>query len=126
VREPATSCSNCGKLLAESQVLYSARGEIVCQACTTAEEVATGLQKSAEMARGLAYGNVLLGVASFFFDPFFVLSFGAIGNGLYVFRRLRSEMRRGEKVFGAGSQRVAAGVGMALGVLSLALRLLPR
>src|SRR5262249_1048995 len=66
---PGAWCSNCGKLLAESEVLYTSRGEIVCQACTTAEEVATGHRKSAEMARGLAYGNVLLGIGSFFFDP---------------------------------------------------------
>ena len=126
MREPATSCSNCGKLLAESQVLYSARGEIVCQACTTAEEVATGHRKSADMARGLAYGNVVLGIGSFFFDPFFAVSIGAIGNCLYVFRRLRSEAQRGEKVSDAGRQKVAAVVGLAFGGLSLALRLIAR
>lgn len=41
------------------------------------------------MARNLAYGNVLLGLASLFCNPFFLLSARAIGNGIYVVRRLR-------------------------------------
>src|SRR5262245_37924214 len=96
MRDPATSCSTCGALLTPELVLYTPRGEVICQRCLTAGEVASGHRKSAEMAKGLAYGNILLGLGSLFFDPFFALSVGAIGNGLYVFRRLRSDAQRGE------------------------------
>ena len=39
MREPTTSYSYCGKLLPPSEVLYTAKGDVICQACTTAAEV---------------------------------------------------------------------------------------
>jgi len=124
VREPATSCSSCGKLLAAEAVLYSSKGDISCQTCVTAAEVAAGHDRSAEMARNLAYGNVVLGLASFFFNPFFLLSMGAIGNGVYVFRRLSSDARRGETVPDGTRRRIASAIGMGLGLIGFLASLL--
>ncbi len=76
------------------------------------------------MARNLAYGNVLLGLASFFCNPFFLLSAGAIGNSIYIFRRLRSDSQHGEKVPDSARRKILASVGAILGALGVLATLL--
>jgi hypothetical protein len=124
MRTLATSCSTCGALLAAEQVLYTERGEVICETCTTKAAAAASNERSASNAASLAYGNPLLGVASFFVDPFFVVSAGAIGNCLFTFRRIRADVRYGEFVRHGRRQKVAAVAGAAVAVLSVALRLL--
>jgi hypothetical protein len=124
MRDPASSCSNCGKLLAQADILYAPNGDLICQTCTTAAQVAVGHSQSAQMARNLAYGNILLGLASFFYNPFFLLSAGAIGNGLYVFRRLRSDSQHGEKVPDGARRKILASAGAILGALGVLAALL--
>jgi hypothetical protein len=124
VRQLATSCSGCARPLAPQDVLYSAEGQVICQACSSAREVQASMQRSADTLRALAYGNALLGIGSVLADPFFILSIGAVGNGIYVFRRLRSDARAGESIPDAGGRAVVAGVGMALAVLGVLIRVL--
>jgi hypothetical protein len=124
VRDPASSCSSCGKLLAQAEILYAPNGDLICQACTTAAQVVAGHSRSAQMARNLAYGNVLLGLASFFCNPFFLLSAGAIGNGIYVVRRLRSDSQHGERVPDSARRKILGTVGAILGALGVLATLL--
>jgi hypothetical protein len=72
----------------------------------------------------LALGNPVLGIASFFFNPFFLLSAGAIGNGLYALKKSRSDAIRGEGSSNTRGPNIAAVVGMLLGAASVVLQLL--
>ncbi len=46
-------------------------------------------------------------------DPFLTLSIGAVGNGLFVLKRLASDVERGEHLTRSPSQKVAASIGLA-------------
>jgi hypothetical protein len=90
----------------------------------TAAQVKTGHAKSAAMAKGVAYGNIALGLASFLWNPFFTVSIGVIGNAFFVFRRIRDDQRHGEAIPDALSRKIAVTIGAVLGAASLVLMLL--
>ena len=116
------ACSVCGAMLEGAQVLYTSDGEIVCQKCSTAGEVRAARAKSAAAALNVAYGNIVVGVASFFFNPLFVLSIGAVGNAVYVIRRVRGDRARGELMGDGVAREVAAVIGAGLGIVAAILR----
>jgi hypothetical protein len=118
------ACSVCGVLLEPATALYTETGELICQRCTTARQVKAGHEKSAATAKSLAYGNIAVGVASFFYDPMFALSVGAIGNAIFVLRRVRDDRQRGEVIDDARPRQVAAVIGAILGAASLVVRLI--
>jgi hypothetical protein len=124
LRSPAVSCTSCHQGLEDTQVLYTESGNPICESCLMKLQARVSLAKSADATRGLALGNPLLGLGSLFFDPFFICSLGAIGNGFYCLRRTKSDALRGEGPRNTRMPRIAAVVGMTLGALSLLLRLL--
>jgi hypothetical protein len=111
-------------LLSAAQVLYTERGDPICQSCATKTQVQKGHEESATTATRFAYGNLLLGLASFGFDPFFLLSTGAIGNCVFTFRRIHTDLGRGEVVRHPTRQKVAAALGAAVAVISILSRVL--
>jgi len=117
-------CTVCGTEMAERQVLYGDQGQIICQPCVTVSQVRAGHASSAATARSAAYGNVAVGVVSFLFNPFFMISIAAVGNALFVFRRTADDQGRGEVIPDATARKVAATVGALLGLASLARRFL--
>lgn len=119
----SSSCNSCQRALAVTETLYTEGGDPICETCIQRRQASASLQKSAELTRGLALGNPLLGLASFFFNPLFLISAGAIGNGLYALKKARSDASRGEGSAKTGSVKVAAIIGMALGAASVALQL---
>ena len=123
MREMEGSCSECGVLLSPTERLYSERGDLICQACTTKKEITASNERAAKNAEALAYGNALVGIGSIFFDPFFLISSGAIGNCIYTFRRIRSEQKRGELVRHAKRQKIAAVIGAVIALLTMSSRL---
>jgi hypothetical protein len=120
----AASCFACRRPLTVAEQLYTEAGDIVCQTCTTRAQVLEGHRKSAGMVRTLAYGNPLLALVSFVVDPFLTLSIGAVGNGLFVLKRLDSDVQRGEHLSRSPAQKIAASIGLVLGVVSLVAKLL--
>lgn len=124
MRELANSCEVCGVALPGAQVLYTDSGSVICQSCMTKRDVAAGYEASAEAAAGLAYGNPLLGLATFFFDPFFILSAGAVGNCLFTWRRVSSDLARGDSVDRPALKKVAGIIGAVLAASSIAWRLM--
>src|SRR5690348_10288792 len=100
------ACSVCGTRLEARQVLYGAEAEVICEGCLTASQVRAGHAKSAATARSAAYGNIAVGAVSFVFNPFLVLSVAAVGNALFVFRRLADDQRRGEKISDATGRKI--------------------
>jgi hypothetical protein len=124
MRQVAVSCTSCQRVLKDSEILYTEAGDPICEACSQKGQARASLEKSADATRGLALGNPLLGIASFFFDPFFILSIGAIGNGIYCLRRTRSDALRGEGSRKTRVPKIAAGLGMAVGAISILVSLL--
>ena len=119
----APSCCSCQRVLAVAETLYTEAGDPICEACSQRRQASASMNKSAELTRGLALGNPLLGLVSFFFNPLFLISAGAIGNGLYAMKKARSDARRGEGSTKTGGMKAAAIIGMALGAASVALQL---
>jgi hypothetical protein len=123
-RRRMPACSVCATELDPRQVLYGAQGQVICQPCVTASQVRAGHAKSAATARSAAYGNVAVGLVSFVFNPFLVISIAAVGNALFVFRRIADDQGRGEAIPDALARKVAVTIGAVLGLAALAERLL--
>jgi hypothetical protein len=117
-------CSVCSVVLEPGQVLYSEQAAIICQRCLDAAPVKAGHAQSATMASRAAYGNLFVGVASIFFNPFFLFSLAALGNMVFVLRRIDSDRKRGEVIPDATARSIVAIAGAAIGGLSLVLRLI--
>lgn len=123
MRAVAPSCSSCQRVLAVAETLYTEGGDPICEPCSQRRQASASIEKSAELTRGLALGNPLLGLASFFFNPLFLISAGAIGNGLYALKKAQSDARRGEGSKKTGGMKAAAIIGIALGAASVGLQL---
>jgi hypothetical protein len=122
LRQIAVSCSSCHRVLKDLETLYTEHGDPICETCSQKGQARASLDKSADATRGMALGNPLLGIASFFFDPFFICSLGSIGNGIYCLRRTRADARRGEGSRNSRGPQIAAALGMAVGAASLLFR----
>ena len=116
------ACSVCGTGLDPRQVLYGDQGQVICQPCVTTSQVRAGHAKSAATARSTAYGNIAVGVVSFLFNPFFIISIASVGNAVFVFRRIADDQGRGEVIPDAAARKVAVTIGALLGLASLAHR----
>jgi hypothetical protein len=124
LRNIAPSCCSCRRVLATQETLFTEGGDPICEACSQKRQASASIEKSSEFTRGLALGNPLLGLASFFFNPFFLISAGAIGNGIYAIKKTRADAARGEGPAHARGPKMAAVGGAVLGAASLLLRLL--
>jgi hypothetical protein len=121
--EEMSTCCVCGVGLEGRAVLYTADGEIVCEKCSTQGEVRAGLARSAAAAKSAALGNVVIGAASFFFNPFYAFSLVTFGNAAYLLRQLRKEKQSGAMAGDGLVREVGAVIGAALGAASIVLRL---
>jgi hypothetical protein len=113
------TCSVCKVELAPVQVLYDASAAIVCQSCLDKAEVKSLEARAASSSRKAAYGNLFIGVFSLFFNPFFLLTIGAIGNAIYVFNQLEKDRKSGEFPADAGVRKGLAVAGAVFGVISI-------
>jgi hypothetical protein len=118
------ACHVCGTVLSQAAMLYDEGGRVTCQRCLLAAQAEAGLARVAEKLRRVAYGAPAFALLSFVFNPLTLFSWAAIFNGLYVLRALREADTRRRLERSLGAMRAAAIVGVALGTLSLALRLL--
>ena len=118
------ACSVCKAVLAPGEVLYDPHAAVICQSCLDKAEVKTLQTRAASSGRKAAYGNLFIGVFSLFFNPFWLLTIGAIGNAIYVFKQLELDARAGEVPADAGTRKTVAVVGAVLGVLSVLFHLI--
>lgn len=118
------ACSVCKVELTEGQVLFDQNAAVVCQRCFDGAEVKSLEARAASSTGKAAYGNLFLGVFSIFFNPFWLLTFAAIGNCAYVFRQLNRDRQRGEAPSDATPRKAVAVLGVVFGVLSVGLRIL--
>jgi hypothetical protein len=119
-----TVCGKCAVGLSGDSLLYDELGNIVCQRCLLDNQAQASLKRAADKVKMIAYSGPAVGIASFIFNPWWLVSVGAIGNGIYVFKSLRDPHTA--KSLGTFSEKmkVAALAGMALGGVSAVLRML--
>jgi hypothetical protein len=110
--------------LAPGQVLFDQHAAVVCQRCFDGAEVKSLEARAASSTSKAAYGNLFIGVFSIFVNPFWLLTFAAIGNCLYVFRQLKLDQQRGEAPSDTTARKALAVLGVVFGVLSVGLRIL--
>lgn len=118
------TCGSCGAALAAQDVLYSPRGDVICQTCLSATQVEESMGRSAAMVKGVAYTNLPLGLLAFIFNPFWILTAGAIANGVYVLRTIGAPDTARRLAGSLGTIKATAVAGMVLGVLAGILGLL--
>jgi hypothetical protein len=119
-----TNCAKCGAPLSPTAVLYDEHGTVLCQPCLLRAEAAASHAKVAGKVKAVAYAGPVVGLAAFFWNPLFLISVAAIGNGIYVFKSLRDAETAARLSTAAEKMKVAAIAGMVLGGLTAMLRLL--
>ena len=90
------------------------------------DDVAGSHRAREERRHGAEHGvrGIAVGVVSFLFNPFFIISIASVGNAVFVFRRIADDQGRGEAIPSAAARRVAVTViGALLGLASLVHRL---
>jgi hypothetical protein len=117
------NCSTCGTVVAAAGVLYNERGDVICQKCLMDSQTLESQKRLATKVKGIAYAGPALGLIALLFNPFFVVTIAAIGNGLYVLNSVKDPETA--KLLGpvVEKAKVAAIAGMVLGVISAVLRL---
>jgi len=120
----SSPCSTCSRPLSEAETLYDEQGNILCQACLTGHQAEGSRKRFAAQVVNLAYGGPLLGLLGFAFNPLGLLSLAAMLNGVYVLNSLKEPNTA--VLLGAKAKRakIAAIVGIGIGLISAGLRLL--
>jgi hypothetical protein len=119
-----TPCAKCGKPVPEAEALYDEHAAVICHPCLLALEAAASQAKVAGKVKAVAYAGPVVGLAAFFWNPLFLISIAALGNGVYVFKSLRDAETAARLSASAEKMKVAAIAGMVLGGLTAVLRLL--
>jgi hypothetical protein len=117
-------CATCGTALSDAAVLYDERGEVRCQRCLMASQALDSHKKASAKVKGIAYGGPIIALVALVFNPFFLMTIAAIGNGIYVLRSVDQADTAKHLAGSVEKIKVAAIAGIVLGVITGALRLL--
>jgi len=112
------ACSACGTELALADVIYDEQGNVRCQGCLSLAQTETAKKQSASRVLSVAYSGPVIGLASFVFNPWGLLSVAAIGNGIYVLRSLKESDTAQKIASKAEKAKVGAIAGIVLGAIS--------
>ena len=118
------TCATCSAEVERARVFYDHLGNATCARCFTASQVAAGHHGAAMKLKKIAYGVPAIGLAAYFFNPFLLMSFAAIGNGIYVLASLRKPDTAMYLEDTLEKIKVAAIAGTVLGGITAALGLL--
>lgn len=117
------TCASCGTVLPAAAVLYDQQGNVKCQKCLMTAQVADSRKAVAAKVKGIAYGGPVIALVALVFNPFWLLTIGAIGNGLYVLRSVKDPQTAKDLGDSVEKLKVAAIAGMILGVVTGVARL---
>ena len=113
-----TTCSTCGSLLAPGDTIYDEQGNVRCQRCLSLSQTETAKKQAASRVVSVAYSGPAIGLVSFIFNPWVLLSVAAIGNGIYVLRSLKDSDTAQKIGAKAEKAKVGAIAGIVLGAIS--------
>ena len=111
------SCGTCGTTLSIENTLYDERGNTSCQQCLLAAQAKDARGRSARKVLNVAYGAPGIGVVAFVFNPLWLMSLAAVGNGIYVLRSLK-HADTAEFPRSVEKAKVAAIAGIVLGAMA--------
>jgi hypothetical protein len=118
------NCGKSGAALTTAQILFDESGAVVCEKCLLGEQARASQAQAAAKVKAIAYSGPFVGLAAFFWNPWWLLSVAALGNGIYVFRSLRDAEAAVRASHTAEKMKVAAIAGMVLGGITAVLQLL--
>src|SRR6266850_114010 len=81
-RMETQACSQCGKAISGSDILYTPDARIVCSACSAVAEVQRDEGRAANNIKTAAWSCLGAAVLAWFFNPFFIVNVGAILSGI--------------------------------------------
>jgi hypothetical protein len=116
------ACQTCGTMLTAANTLYDDRGNVICQRCLMERQAAQGHARVALKVKNIAKLGPVLGLASFVFNPFLIISAAAVFNGFYVLRALTDTENAKLLADKLKMMKTAAVAGIVLGGLSVLLR----
>jgi hypothetical protein len=117
------ACQTCGTMLSPANTLYDDRGDVTCQRCLMERQAAQGHARVAHKVKNIAKLGPVLGLASFVFNPFLVISAAAVFNGFFVLRAVRDTENAKLLADKLKLMKTAAIAGIALGGLATVLRI---
>lgn len=117
------TCASCGTVLPAAAVLYDQMGNVKCQRCLMTAQTLDSQKAVAMKVKGIAYGGPVIALVALFFNPVWLLTIGAIGNGLYVLRSVKDPETAKHLGDSVERMKVAAIAGMILGVVTGVARL---
>jgi hypothetical protein len=116
------ACQTCGTVLSAANTLYDDRGNVTCQRCLMERQAGQGHARVADKVKNIAKLGPVLGLASFVFNPFLIISAAAVFNGFYVLRAVRDTENAKLLADKLKMMKTAAIAGIVLGALSVVLR----
>jgi hypothetical protein len=116
-------CVRCATVVEVRRAAYTEAGDLACDRCGAAADLAATEDRAVTHMKGVGYGNLGAGLACWFFNPFAAVSIIAIGNAAFVAGSLRRgdwyRRRMGRAFRPVLASAVTGGVLGALAVLSL-------
>lgn len=122
-------CPRCGQSIDPTKAVYSKQGELICKACESSDIVKEGYVRA---ARNVSFGALGAALATFLFNPFYILSIAATVAAIQALILIHKQEYREQLGGQYGACLVAAiaalviggvrpAVGILIGVLGLAL-----
>jgi hypothetical protein len=99
----AVACGSCGKPISDSDVLYTAEGNMVCSVCSDLASLQGHEQRAAGNIQKAAWSCLTCSVLAWFFDPFFSVDVLCILSGLFALRSMARGNERFTRYLGAGA-----------------------
>jgi hypothetical protein len=112
------TCASCGTVLPAAAVLYDEQGNVNCQRCLMAAQALDSQKTAALKVKRIAYGGPAIALVALVFNPFWLLTVAAVGNGIYVLRSVSNPETAKHLGDSFEKIKVAAIAGMILGVVT--------
>ena len=115
-----TWCALCASAIDPSRASYSSDGRLVCKACDSQQVIQAGTERIDESIAGqgivgAAVAAISVGLASVFFNPFFMMSLIAAGAGVSTLLTMSRNAVYRERI--GGGAWLLCGAAAVLGIL---------
>jgi hypothetical protein len=81
-------CSVCSRPISGGEVLYTAQGNLICPGCNARIDLQQTDLRAAKNITNSAISSLMLGLFSFFINPFFIITVMSVSGGIYALRSL--------------------------------------
>jgi len=121
----AVPCARCRTAVDPARAFYSDRGEMICARCNAAADIQATEGRAVGYIQWAAFGNLGIGLFSFLFNPFLLVSVVAIVNAVYISISLLRDNWYRDRMGGMFGAAVACAIiGGVIGAIPVLLALL--